>query len=89
VAGGVNRDGNRDRVRILRTEGGGQIRELVANLNDPETGAGATPVLSGDQIVVDRRRSFLRDVVLPVLGVIGSVASIALLVDRVGRDNTR
>jgi len=88
VAGGVTRDGNRDRVRILRSESGGQTREFVADLNDPQTGAGGTPVLSGDQIVVDRRRSFLRDVVLPVLGVIGSVASIALLVDRVGRDNS-
>jgi polysaccharide export outer membrane protein len=88
VAGGVTREGNRDRVRILRSESGGQTREFVADLNDPQTGAGGTPVLSGDQIVVDRRRSFLRDVVLPVLGVIGSVASIALLVDRVGRDNS-
>jgi Periplasmic protein involved in polysaccharide export len=87
VAGGVTRDGNRDRVRVLRTEAGGQTRELIVDLNDPTTGAGRSPVLSGDQIVVDRKRSFLRDVVLPVLGVVGSVASIALLVDRVGRDN--
>ncbi|HEU4524799.1 MAG TPA: SLBB domain-containing protein [Gemmatimonadales bacterium] len=87
VAGGVTRDGNRDRVRILRTTPGGPVRELVANLNDPAAGAGGVPVLSGDQIVVDRKRNFLRDVVLPVLGVIGSVASIALLVDRVGRDS--
>jgi protein involved in polysaccharide export with SLBB domain len=87
VAGGVTRDGNRDRVRILRTETNGQIRELAVNLNDPETGAGGSPVLSGDQIVVDRKRNFLRDVVLPVLGVIGSLASIALFVERVGRDN--
>jgi protein involved in polysaccharide export with SLBB domain len=87
VAGGVTRDGNRGRIRILRTENSGQVRELVADLNDPQTGAGGSPVLSGDQIVVDRKRNFLRDVVLPVLGVIGSVASIALLVDRVGRDN--
>jgi protein involved in polysaccharide export with SLBB domain len=87
LAGGVTRDGNRDRVRILRTEPGGQAKEFVLDLNDPAAGAARTPVLSGDQIVVDRRRSFLRDIVLPALGVIGSVASIALLVDRVGRDN--
>ncbi len=87
VAGGVTREGNRSRVRILRTENSGQVRELVADLNDPKTGAGGSPVLSGDQIVVDRRRNFLKDIVLPALGVIGSVASIALLVDRVGRDN--
>jgi len=87
VAGGATRDGNRDRVRVLRTETGGQTREFAINLNDPETGAGGTPILSGDQILVDRKRNFLRDIVLPALGVIGSVASIALLVDRVGRDN--
>jgi hypothetical protein len=57
------------------------------NLNDPSTGAGTIPVYSGDQIVVDRNRNFLREVVLPVLGVVGSIASIALLIDRVGRDN--
>ena len=87
LAGGVTRDGNRDRVRILRTEAGGQTRELALDLNDPAAGAARIPVLSGDQIVVDRKRNFLRDVVLPVLGVIGSVASIGLLIDRVGRSN--
>ena len=87
VAGGVTREGNRNRVRILRTEAGGQTREFALDLNDPAAGAARVPVLSGDQIVVDRKRNFLRDVVLPVLGVIGSVASIALLVDRVGRDS--
>ena len=87
VAGGVTRDGNRGRVRILRTEDNGVVREFAADLNDPEKGAGGSPILSGDQIVVDRRRNFMRDVILPALGVIGSVASIALLVDRVGRDN--
>jgi protein involved in polysaccharide export with SLBB domain len=87
VAGGVTRDGNRGRVRILRTENNGQVREFVADLNDPEKGAGGSPVLSGDQILVDKKRNFLRDVILPVLGVIGSVASIGLLIDRVGRNN--
>jgi polysaccharide export outer membrane protein len=87
AAGGVNRDGNRDRVRVLRTEPGGQTREFSINLNDPTTGAGKAPIFPGDQIVVDRKRSFMRDFVLPALGVIGSVASIALLIDRVGRDN--
>ena len=86
IAGGVSLTGNRDRVRILRTEGN-QVKEFTANLNDPRTGAGGFPVLSGDQIVVDRKRNFLRDIVLPVLGVIGSVASIGLLLDRIGRNN--
>ncbi|MEZ0334407.1 MAG: polysaccharide biosynthesis/export family protein [Gemmatimonadales bacterium] len=87
LAGGVTQDGSRDRVRILRTEPGGQTREFSIDLNDPETGAGGTPIVSGDQILVDRRRNFLRDVVLPVLGVVGSIASIGLLLERVGRSN--
>jgi polysaccharide export outer membrane protein len=88
VAGGATQDGNRERVRILRTESGGGVREYTVNLNDPSTGAGTIPVYSSDQIVVDRKRNFLREVVLPVLGVVGSLASIALLIDRVGREST-
>jgi hypothetical protein len=44
-------------------------------------------VQSGDQIIVDRRKSFMRDILLPALGVIGSVASLGLLIDRVTRNN--
>lgn len=87
VAGGTTRDGNRSQVRVLRSEAGGQQRELLVNLNDPETGAGMSPVLSGDQIVVDRRRNFFREVLVPALGIIGSIASLGLLIDRVGRNN--
>lgn len=87
VAGGTTRDGDRGKVRVLRTEPGGQPRELLVNLNDPAAGAGTSPVLSGDQIVVDRRRSFFREVLVPALGVIGSIASLGLLIDRVGRNN--
>jgi hypothetical protein len=45
-------------------------------------------VRSGDQIIVDRRKSFMKDILLPTLGVIGSVASLGLLIDRVSRRNT-
>ena len=40
---------------------------------------------SGDQIVVDREKSFFRDILLPALGIIGSIASIGLLIDRISR----
>jgi hypothetical protein len=43
-------------------------------------------VRSGDQIVIDRRKSFLKDFMLPALGVIGSIASLGLLIDRVSRN---
>ena len=38
-------------------------------------------------IVVDRRKSFTKDILLPTLGIIGSIASVGLLIDRIGRGN--
>jgi polysaccharide biosynthesis/export protein len=84
-AGGTNENGAANRVRVLRLEGGRQ-NELVVNLTDPGSGSGTIPVRSGDQIVVDRRRSFFRDFLIPALGIVGSIASIALLIDRTNRN---
>ncbi len=66
---------------------GGQQQELRVNLNDPSSGSATLPVRSGDQIVIDRRRSFFRDIVVPALGVIGSVASVGILIDRVSSNS--
>jgi hypothetical protein len=57
------------------------------NLLDPQSGSGTIRVHSGDQIVVDRRRSFFRDIFLPALSVLGSAASIYLLIDRANNNN--
>jgi polysaccharide biosynthesis/export protein len=86
-AGGTTENGNRNRVRVLRLDPNGQQRQILVDLNDPVAGAGMTPVLSGDQIVVDRKRSFLREVLVPALGIVGSIASIGLLIDRASRNN--
>lgn len=86
-AGGTSEVGARNRVRVLRLNPGGQQSVLLVDLNDPSGGASLMPVRSGDQIVVDRRKSFMRDILLPTLGVIGSVASLGLLIDRVSRNN--
>jgi protein involved in polysaccharide export with SLBB domain len=86
VAGGTTESGARNRVRVLRLEQG-QQRQLLVDLNDPAAGAALMPVNSGDQIVVDRKRNFVREVLVPALGIVGSIASIGLLIDRVGRDN--
>jgi polysaccharide biosynthesis/export protein len=80
-AGGSTREGAPNRVRVLRL-GGGQQQEFVIDLSNPGAGSGTIPVRSGDQIVVDKRRSFFRDILVPTLSIIGSVASIALLIDR-------
>lgn len=81
-AGGPNQFAKRDRVRILRKEAGGQQREFYVSLLEPQASSAAGRVHSGDQIVVDRRKSFFKDIVLPGLSVLGSVASIYLVIDR-------
>jgi polysaccharide export outer membrane protein len=85
-AGGPNQFGKRDRVRVLRTDAGGRQRELYISLLDPESGSATMRVHSGDQIVVDRKRSFFREIFLPALGVLGSAASIYLVIDRANRN---
>ena len=85
-AGGTTETGARNRVRVVRLDASGRQEQLVINLTDPAAGYGKIPVQSGDQIIVDRRKSFMRDVLLPTLGVIGSIASLGLLIDRVSRD---
>jgi protein involved in polysaccharide export with SLBB domain len=86
-AGGTTELGARNRVRVVRLNPSGEQEQLIVNLTDPTAGYGRIPVRSGDQIIVDRRKSFMKDVLLPTLGVIGSIASLGLLVDRVSRNN--
>ncbi len=38
---------------------------------------------SGDQIIVDRKKSLFRDVIQPTLVVVGTIASLGLLIDRI------
>jgi polysaccharide biosynthesis/export protein len=86
-AGGPNQFAKRNRVRILRKEAGGRQREMFVDLLDPGSAASTLRVHSGDQIVVDRRTSFFKDILIPVLTVIGSTASIYLVIDRANRNN--
>jgi protein involved in polysaccharide export with SLBB domain len=86
-AGGTTQFGARNRVRVIRLDPNGAQSQLVINLADPNSKEGTLPVRSGDQIVVDRRKSFFRDILVPALGIIGSIASVGLLIDRVSRNN--
>lgn len=86
-AGGTTEDGVRDRIRVLRLDANGQQSQIIVNLADPTGGSSRSPVRSGDQIVVDKKRNFMREVLVPVLGVIGSIASLGLLIDRVSRND--
>jgi polysaccharide biosynthesis/export protein len=86
-AGGTTQNGNRGKVRVIRSESGSEQRVFLANLQDPADPVASAPVRSGDQVVVDRRRSFFRDILIPTFTVIGSVASIGLLIDRIRRNS--
>lgn len=83
-AGGTTQYGKRDQVRIFRTEGSAR-GEMFFDLTNPTDLLGQSPVRSGDQIVVDRKKSFFKDVLLPVVGLLGSLASIALVTRRWNR----
>jgi len=85
-AGGTGPNGARNRVRVLRLTPGGQQQTFKLNLEDPDRTDGTQPVRSGDQIIVDRRHSFFKDFLLPALTVVGSIASIGLLIERYGRN---
>ena len=85
-AGGPIQFANRNQVRVLRQETGGRQRELVVSLLDAEGTAAKIRVHSGDQIVVDRKRSFFKDILVPALGIVGSTASIYLFIDRASRN---
>ena len=78
-AGGPNTNGARNRVRVLRLQTNGQQQQLTLNLQSPSSNDGLAPVRSGDQIIVDKKKSFARDILVPVLGIIGSVASVGFL----------
>jgi len=86
-AGGTGPNGARNRVRVLRLMPTGQQTTYRLNLEDPNRTDGTEPVKSGDQIIVDRRKSLFKDFLLPALTVIGSIASIGLLIERYGRNN--
>jgi polysaccharide export outer membrane protein len=75
AAGGVRSSGKRSKVRVYRTVGGINT-ELKVNLTEPQ--GGLDPIQSGDGIAVLRGGpSFAQ-----ILGVIGSVAALAILVER-------
>lgn len=71
LAGGATERGRADQVHLFRA---GTRRML--DLMNPESEAGRLPIRSGDQIIVGRRRAVFREVVAPVMTVIGAVAAI-------------
>ena len=86
-AGGATQNGARNRVRVIRFTQSGKQQVFRLDLENSESTDFSIPIRSGDMIVVDRRKSFTKDILPPVLGIIGSIASVGLLIDRIGRGN--
>lgn len=70
-AGGVTQQGRLDRVILIRDG-----RQWDLDLTQPEEGLAQLPVRSGDQILVRRRPTWLRDYVAPIASVLGGLALI-------------
>jgi polysaccharide export outer membrane protein len=79
-AGGPTQFGRRDRVRLLRSDANGGHTQMVLDLTNLESGAAQMPIRSGDQILVERKRSFFSQVILPTVTVLGAVASIGIFI---------
>ncbi len=81
MAGGPTDRGRRDRVRLLRDGG-----EVVLDLTRPQPGVATTPIRSGDQILVDRKRAVFRETIGPIVMVAGATAAILNVILRAGRN---
>jgi polysaccharide biosynthesis/export protein len=73
IAGGARERGRTDRVRLLSD---GRIQYVHIDGNDPMA---SLPVRSGDQLIIERRGNVFSDVIAPLIGVAGSIASIIVL----------
>ena len=73
IAGGATPRGRSDRVRLLSD---GRIQHIRIDGTDPTA---SLPVRSGDQLVIERSGNVFRDVIAPLIGVAGSIASIIVL----------
>jgi polysaccharide export outer membrane protein len=77
LAGGVTPDGRLDKVKLFR---GGQ--EYQVDLTDPSGRWANEPIQSGDQLIVDKKSSVFRNIVLPLISMAGAIASIVNVATR-------
>ncbi len=74
AAGGVGENGRLDRVHVLRDG-----RDLLVDLQRPDSDAAGMRIRSGDQIRVSRRANVVRDFVGPFASILSAIAAIATL----------
>jgi protein involved in polysaccharide export with SLBB domain len=77
LAGGPTERGRVDRVLLVR---GGQ--ETLLDLTQPGASAAHMSILSGDQLIVTRRRDLFRELIIPLATLAGAAASIAALISK-------
>jgi polysaccharide export outer membrane protein len=80
LAGGPTERGGKS-VHVIR-----QGQAIVFDLRRPGASGGRTVVRSGDQILVDRDRAVFREIVAPVLTVIGATAAVVNVFVNSGRN---
>jgi protein involved in polysaccharide export with SLBB domain len=71
LAGGATERGRTDRVVLIRDG-----RRTLIDLRGAELPA-ATPIRSGDRLVIERSTSTMRDIIGPTVVILGSIAAIA------------
>lgn len=74
-AGGPTELGRLDRVRVIRR---GEV--LSVDIADPASALARSPVQSGDQILIPRRRNLLRESIAPISSIAAAAASVVGLV---------
>lgn len=80
MAGGPTERGRRDRVVLMR-----QNQQLVVDLHRADATGAGMPVRSGDQIVVEQQRAVFRDVIAPVVNILGATAAVVSVILYSGR----
>ena len=75
MAGGATERGRRDRLRLIR-----QNREMIVDLRRSDASGAGMFVLSGDQVVVEQQRAIYRDVVGPMVTILGATAAIVSVI---------
>lgn len=77
LAGGRTERAKMSHLELFR---GGQT--TVFNLTESAGPATHSPIMSGDQLLLDREGSTFRESILPLLSVVGTLASVATLIVR-------
>ena len=75
LAGGPTERGRLDQVRLLRDG-----EQTMVDVTRPQSGLAATPIRSGDQLVLDRRAFLFRDYIAPAGSIVAAIAAILNIV---------